>query len=105
MKNQIFFWLVAIVGILGAYVGDVTVDRYEIIVRATLGLTVLYLLYREYFLPKGGAVLIGDFVPLDEVPGGAIVFFVTMVATNAKMTDYFDKRNETIFQGLGLSGP
>jgi len=53
MKNQIFFGLVAIVGILGAYVGYVTVDRYEIIVRATLGLTVLYLLYREYLLPKG----------------------------------------------------
>jgi len=55
MKNQIFFGLVVIVGILGAYVGYVTVDRYEIIVRATLGLTVLYLLYREYLLPKGAA--------------------------------------------------
>jgi hypothetical protein len=55
MKNQIFFGLVAIVGILGAYVAFVTVDRYEIIVRAALGFTVLYLLWREYFLPKGVA--------------------------------------------------
>ena len=55
MKNQIFFGLVAIVGILGAYIGYVTVDRYEIIVRATLGLTVLYLLYREYLSPKSAA--------------------------------------------------
>ena len=53
MKSQTFFRLAWLVGILGAYVGYVTVDRYEIIVRATLGLTVLYLLYREIFLPKG----------------------------------------------------
>ena|SRR5687767_13784609 len=82
MKNQIFFGLVVIVGILGAYVAYVTVDRYEIVVRATLGLTVLYLLYREYLLPKDVANK-----PIDtqiEIPNSlrylVIDFLVSIIA-------------------------
>ena len=78
MKSQTFFRLAWLVGILGAYVGYVTVDRYEIIVRATLGLTVLYLLSREYFSPKG----IPD-KPVDdwmEIPVALRYLFVAFLA-------------------------
>lgn len=51
-KNQIFLGIEIVIVILGIYVAYVTVYRYEIIVRATLGLTVHYLLYRAYMLPK-----------------------------------------------------
>ena len=44
-KNQIFFSLVALLSLVGVYVGFITVDRYENIVHGVLGFTLLYLLY------------------------------------------------------------
>lgn len=82
MKTQIFFRLVTVVGILGAYVGYVTVDRYEALVRAILGLTVLYLLYREHFVPKRVAnERIGDWTEFPYAIRALVVsFFETIIA-------------------------
>lgn len=51
-KNPIFFSLLVIIGILGVYVGYVTVDRYQVIVSGVLGLSTLYLLYLDYLSPQ-----------------------------------------------------
>jgi hypothetical protein len=47
-KIQIFFTLVATACALGVYAAFVTVDQYEIVVDATLGFTVLYLLLLKF---------------------------------------------------------
>jgi len=51
-RYRIFLVVEIVMVAIGAYVAYVTVYGYEIIVRAVLGLTVLYLLYREYVLLK-----------------------------------------------------
>ncbi|SRR6266498_55236 len=51
-KNQLYFSLAAIVIALGVFIGFITVDRYKTIVNATLGGTVLYLLYDKFLSPK-----------------------------------------------------
>jgi hypothetical protein len=51
-KNQFFFFLVAVLVALGAYIGFITVDRYKMVVDATLGITVLYLLYEKFLSPQ-----------------------------------------------------
>jgi len=40
------------IGVIGVFVASLTVYRYEVIVRAALGFTVIYLLYREYVVLK-----------------------------------------------------
>lgn len=47
-KKQIFFAFVAVGCAFGVYVAFVTVDQYEIIVKAVLGLTVLYMFTIEF---------------------------------------------------------
>jgi hypothetical protein len=49
-KNQIFFITVGAIGVLGVYVAYMTVDRYETIVNAALGIAVLYLLHLRFLL-------------------------------------------------------
>ena len=51
-KKQIFFSLVGLFSAAGACIGYVTVDRYEIIVRATLGFVVLYMINRQFLSPR-----------------------------------------------------
>ena len=48
-KNQIYFSLAVILMALGVYIGFKTVDQFQIIVNAALGITVLYLLYDKFF--------------------------------------------------------
>lgn len=49
---MILYVMVAGISALGVYIGLETVDRYEVIVRAVLGITVLYSFYRYYMHPK-----------------------------------------------------
>ena len=51
-KNLIFDVSLAITAALGVYVAYATVFRYAIIVRAILGFTIFYLLYRLYLSPE-----------------------------------------------------
>jgi hypothetical protein len=51
-KSQLFFSVAAIVVAIAVYVGFITVDRYAPIVRGTLGITVLYLLYDKFWPPR-----------------------------------------------------
>lgn len=48
-KKYLFFSLVAIFSGFGVYIGYITVDSQKVMVNASLGLTVLYLLYKKYF--------------------------------------------------------
>lgn len=51
-KKLFFLSIIAFFGGLGVYVGYLTVDRHETFVNATLGLTVLWLLYVKFQSPK-----------------------------------------------------
>jgi hypothetical protein len=52
-KRHLFFSLVAIFSGFGVYIGYITVDTQKVMVNASLGLTVLYLLYQKIFSPSG----------------------------------------------------
>lgn len=47
-KTPIFFTIVTITSVIGAFIALSTVDRYQIIVNAVLGLTVLYEFYKDF---------------------------------------------------------
>ena len=47
-KTPIYFTIVTITSVLGAFFALSTVDRYQIIVNAVLGLTVLYEFYKDF---------------------------------------------------------
>jgi hypothetical protein len=51
-----------------------------------------------------GLFMIGDIVPLDEIPGAGIAFFGGMFATNFYVTQYFDNRNKIWFSEWNLGG-
>jgi hypothetical protein len=54
-KKIFFISIIAIFGALGVYIGYMTVDKYKTIVNASLGLTVIFLLYINFLSPKEGA--------------------------------------------------
>lgn len=45
-QKTLFFSLIVIIGIVGIYLGRITVHKYDIYVDAVLGLTLLYFLYQ-----------------------------------------------------------
>ena len=49
-RHQILLLIEAVILIAGAIVAYLTVYRFEIFVRAALGLTIYYLFYLEYFV-------------------------------------------------------
>jgi hypothetical protein len=51
-----------------------------------------------------GFALLGDFVPLDEIPGAGVAFFGGMMGINMAVTQYFDNQNKNWFPNLGLGG-
>lgn len=51
-KRLIFFSLLIITIAFGIYIAIVIMDRYELVVRGTLGFTTLYLLHQHYLSPQ-----------------------------------------------------
>jgi hypothetical protein len=51
-KNQVFFLVVALFGLLGIYVARITVGKYDVVVQGILGIAVLYLSYHHYLSPR-----------------------------------------------------
>ena len=49
-RSTVFFAMEIAILIIGAYVAYLTVYRFEIFVKAALGLTIHYLFYLEYFV-------------------------------------------------------
>jgi len=49
-RHQVVFVLEMVILISGAFVAYLTVYRFQILVRAILGLTIHYLFYLEYFV-------------------------------------------------------
>ena len=49
-RHQVFLVMEIAVLVIGAYVAYLTVYRFEVFVRAALGLTIHYLFYLEYFV-------------------------------------------------------
>ena len=51
-RDRILLIVEIAIGVIGVFVASLTVYRYDLIVRAALGLAVIYLLYREYVVLK-----------------------------------------------------
>ncbi len=86
-KSIVLFALVAVIAALGCYAGLKTLDRYDTVVRAVLGLTVLYSFFR-YYVPQKRTISTSD---EDYIPPSkyhrflAMVFYTSLVCFWAGM--------------------